>query len=231
MRALSTLLALAYPLLAHAAAYWQSAPLALLAGADLVLLICLPGLLRARVMVWMVLLAALSGLYTLSRMDLGTLPLFAPPILLNAFLAWLFGHTLAAGRMPLIERIVRAMRADPTVLDPAIVAYARRLTAVWAFLFVLLAVLNLVLALLAVPHGLLASFGVAPVPAVPLALWSLFANVLNYAIVGAFFVGEYAWRRRVFPEQPYRSFGDFLQRMIRLGPAFWRDLVRSERPH
>jgi uncharacterized membrane protein len=231
MGALSTLLAVAYPLLAHAAAHWQSAPLALLAGADLVLLICLPGLLRARIMVWALFVAALAGLYALSRLDLATLPLLAPPILLNAFLAWLFGHTLAAGRVPLIVRIVHAMRGAPETLDPAVVAYARRLTALWTGLFVLLASLNLVLALIAVPHGLLVSLGVTPAVSVPLALWSLFANVLNYAIVAVFFIGEYAWRRRVFPDQPYRNFGDFLQRMLRLGPAFWRGLVRSERPH
>jgi uncharacterized membrane protein len=230
IRVLSTLLAVAYPLLAHAAAHWQSAPLALFAAAILILLACLPGLLRTRLVAWALLLAALAGLYALSRQDLATLPLFAPPILLNAFLAWLFGHTLLQGRVPMIVRIVHAMRGAPETLDPAVVAYARRLTAVWTALFVLLAVLSLVLALIAVPHGLLASFGVTPAVSVPLATWSLFANVLNYVIVVAFFIGEYAWRRRVFPEQPYRNFGDFLQRMLRLGPSFWRGLLRSERP-
>lgn len=225
MRVLSTLLALAYPLLAHGAAYWQSPGLALLAAADLLILVALPGLLRRRPIAWLLLLVAAPALWALSRLDLATLPLFAPPILLNAFLAWLFGHTLAHGRMPLIERIIRAMRGEPSELDPAIVRYARRLTLLWSGLFLLLALISLVLALLAVPQGLLSSFGVAPPVAVPLTLWSLFANVLNYLLVALFFVAEYAWRKRVFPDQPYRNFGDFLQRMLRLGPAFWRQLL------
>lgn len=228
MRALSALLAVAYPLLAHAAAHWQSATLALLAAADLVVLICLPALLRGRPLAWLLLAAAAPALWALSRLDLATLPLFAPPILLNAFLAWLFGHTLGQGRMPLIERIVRAMRVEGGALDPAISRYARRLTALWTGLFVLLALLNLVLALLATPHGLLASFGVTPPITVPLALWSLFANVLNYVIVALFFIVEFIWRKRVFPDLPYRSFADFLKRMLRLGPAFWQQLVRVE---
>jgi hypothetical protein len=72
---------------------------------------------------------------------------------------------------------------------------------------------------------LLVHFGVDPPIAVGEAQWSWFANGLNYGLVGGFFVLEYLYRKRRFPGR-YRNFADFLQRMARLGPAFWRDLLR-----
>jgi len=109
---------------------------------------------------------------------------------------------------------------------PALLAYARRLTLAWSLLFVLLALLNLLLALLAVPHGLLASAGLPPPWGVPQAIWSLFANLLNYLIVGMFFVAEFAYRRRRFRDLPYRTLAQFVRGLAALGPAFWRGIVR-----
>ena len=34
------------------------------------------------------------------------------------------------------------------------------------------------------------------------------------------------WRKRVFPQRPYRNFFQFLQQMARLGPGFWGRLMR-----
>ena len=45
-------------------------------------------------------------------------------------------------------------------------------------------------------------------------------------VVGAFFVGEYLLRKRWFPHRPYRHFFDFVHRMARLGPDFWKGLLR-----
>lgn len=222
IRLLAIGLALAYPLLAHAAAHFQSPGLALLAGFDLLLLVLWPALLRGRLLAWLILLLGAGLLLWLQALQLQTLPLFAPPVLLNAFLAWVFGHTLAAGQRPLIERLIWTLHGQPEQLDARVRRYARRLTAAWAALFVLLATVNLGLALCAVPDGLLASAGLAPPLTVPLATWSLFANLLNYVIVAGFFLLEYAFRRRVFPDQPYRNLADFCLRVARLGPAFWR---------
>lgn len=223
---LPAVLAVAYPLLAHAAAWTGTAELALGAGFMLCLLILWPGLASGRVPAWGALALCVAALLWLHGRALGTLPLLAPPVLLNAFLAWLFARTLGPGRRPLIEHLVWTLHGAPDALDPGIAPYARRLTLAWAILFALLASLNLLLALLAVPDGLLASAGLAPPLSVPLSLWSLFANLLNYVIVGAFFLIEYAWRRRRFPQQPYKNFFDFTARVARLGPAFWRSLVR-----
>jgi uncharacterized membrane protein len=166
------------------------------------------------------LLASVAGLHALSASSAAALPLFVPPVLIPAFMAWAFGHTLLHDRVPLIERIIRALHEPGEDLDPAIARYARRLTAIWTALFVAIATVHLALALCASPGGLLLAAGIQPAVFVPLEIWSLFANVLDYAFVGALFVGEYAWRQRVFPRQRYRNIVDFTQRVARLAALF-----------
>jgi uncharacterized membrane protein len=72
----------------------------------------------------------------------------------------------------------------------------------------------------------LAQSGVAAPVSVTQAQWSLFANALNYGVVGAVLLLEFQWRKRVFPQRPYRNMLDFARRMAALGPVFWRDLFR-----
>jgi len=77
-----------------------------------------------------------------------------------------------------------------------------------------------------VPSGVLAQLGQAsPVP-IGDARASLIANLLGYGVIGGFFVGEYVLRGRWFPQRPYRNLPDFLHQLARLGPVFWRDLLR-----
>ncbi|MNR67495.1 hypothetical protein D3C85_1915300 [compost metagenome] len=71
---------------------------------------------------------------------------------------------------------------------------------------------------------MLARLGHVPAWSITQSQWSLFANLANYGIVGGFFLGEYALRRRLFPHRPYRNLLDFLRQMAALGPKFWRDL-------
>jgi uncharacterized membrane protein len=147
------------------------------------------------------------------------------PVALLVLMAWTFGRTLSRGRVPLITQIVAALDAMPaSALAPELRSYTRNLTAAWALLLGALALVNLTLALLAVPNGLLASAGITPPWPVGEAQWSWFANIFNWGIVVGFFVGEYQMRKRRFPGR-YRSLLDFLQRMARLGPAFWRQLL------
>jgi len=219
-RLLPLLLALAFPALAHASAVWNSLPLASAAVACLSLLLCWP--LRTRPRVFGAALTA-AGLLLAALAYLGHshLPLLLPPVLFNAALGLYFARSLKAGRVPLIERIVRAMN-EGQVPHPDVPAYARRLTLLWAVLLLGLAAVNALLGLLATPQGLLHTLGFAPKPAVPLALWSMFANLLNYLIVAAVFLAEYAYRRRRFPQHDYGGFVGFLRRVAGLGPAFWR---------
>jgi uncharacterized membrane protein len=214
------LLALAFPLLAHASALTGSQALALAAVAALVLAVAWP--LRRRPLAFAVVLAfaaALLGLLALTGK--ARVAMLLPPILITFAIGWQFAASLQPGRTPLVQRIVVALHADAMAI-PGVPAYTRRVTWLWALLLGTLCVANLVLALLAVPGGFLHAAGIEPFAPVPLRQWSLFANVVNYAVIVGFFVGEYAFRRTRFPEQPYRNFGDFLGRVARLGPAFWR---------
>ena len=219
-------LGVAYPFLAHMAGTRGGAWSAL-ALADLALLMLAAPLLRRR---WwaLVLLAAL--LATLSWW-VGTpwldLMLLAPPVLFTAWLAWWFGRSLRPGHAPLVTRIVLALYAQAGwATPPGLLAYARRLTAAWALLLAFLALANALLALWAVPGGVLDAFGRTPWIAVPHSAWSWFANLLNYGLVGGFMVAEFHYRKRHFPQRPYRNGIDFARRMAALGPAFWRDLLR-----
>ena len=101
--------------------------------------------------------------------------LYAPPILIDIALASVFGATLRPGRDPLISRFARIEQgALPAELD----CYTRLLTWIWTVLFAAMAATALALAL----------FG-------SLAAWSIFTNLVAYALVAALFVGEYAYRR------------------------------------
>lgn len=221
----SLLLALAFLLLAHASAVAQSEPLALLATAVLGLLLIGP-LHRQRGRFLLALLGLAALLLLLRTSGLAHLPLLLPPVVITGMLGLTFARSLRPGHMPLIERIVRALNGGQ-LPDPGVPAYARRLTSVWALLLLGLTLINLLLALLAVPGGVLHALAV-PLPlSVPLAWWSTFANGINYLLIGGFFVAEYAYRKRRFPHQSYRNFGDFIGRVARLGPAFWRESGRG----
>ncbi len=215
-----TVLGLAYPLAAHAAILTMNPTLIAASIALLVLIILLPGLRRRRVVAWALLVAAGVGLSAIAGREQTLLLLFLPPILINGFMAWVFGHTLRPGQLPLIERIIRILHGNAAGVDSDIAAYARRLTLAWTSLFIALAAANLALAALARPGGILLAFGLNLPVTVSLDTWSLFANVLNYLIVGAFFVIEYWFRRQRFPQQTYRGFFDFIRRLASVSEVF-----------
>jgi len=225
--ALRLLLALAYPLLAHLASSRGSGVLAAVALADIAAIVLLQPLLTRRPWAWGVAALLAAGLVALAQSRYAQLPLLLVPVAFVALVAWAFARTLRAGRVPLISKIVAALEHKPAAaLEPRLHHYTRRLTAAWAVLLAALALANLVLALLAVPNGLLASFGAVPPITVSERQWSWFANLLNYGLVAGFFIGEYALRRRWFPNRPYRNFAEFLRQMGALGPEFWRTLLR-----
>jgi len=218
---------MAYPLIAHAATVMSSRGLTLASLVALALAVLLPGLLARRAAAWLGAAAAVAIVVVLVRQNAAALVLFVPPVLFNFFFAWLFGHTLGPGRRPLVERLVRLLHPPDEALDPEIARYARKLTAAWTLLLAGLGVLNLLLALLASPGGLLETGGLAPPITVPIETWSLFANLLNYLVVGAFFLAEWTYRRRRFPQQTYRNLFDFLRQAAGVGPALLADLRRG----
>lgn len=211
--------AVAYPLLAHGASVLKSPGLTVASVVILAIAMLFKPLTEGRPAAWMILPLVAAAIVGLWRVDAVSLALFLPPVVLNVFLAWLFGHTLARNSTPLIERLVRLLQPPGVPVEPAVIRYAGRLTRAWTALFVLLAAVNLGLAACATPGGLLESIGLPPPLQVSRSVWSLFANVLNYVIVGAFFLLEYAYRRRRYPNRPYRNFPEFLRLAAAAGPA------------
>jgi uncharacterized membrane protein len=214
------LMGASYPVLAHVAALTGRPALIAASLGLLIVLVLMPALRNGRPLAWMILAAATYGVYVAVASGQAMSLLMLPPVLLNGFMAWLFGRTLRAGQMPLIERAARAMRGPGAVLAPEVVAYARGVTQAWTALFVVLAVVNLGLAALARPGGLLLAAGFEPGVSVPLGAWSLFANVLSYLFIGALFAIEFVVRGRRFPHQPYSGLVDFARRLAAQGHLF-----------
>src|SRR5262245_16873670 len=106
--------------------------------------------------------------------------IFVPPVAINALLLWLFGRTLVPGREPLVSSIARLVRGE---LAPELARYTRCVTWAWCVFFAVMAGISICLAAYA-----------------PLAVWSLFANVLVYPLVALMLVAEYAYRRLRFPD-------------------------------
>jgi uncharacterized membrane protein len=125
--------------------------------------------------------------------------LFAPPVLINFAFAAFFATSLAPGRDPVISRYARRERGT---LEPDLARYTRTLTVLWA---VFLAAMGIVAAILAV--------------ASPLAVWSLFCNVISYALVATFLLGEYAYRRLRFRHYRHASLAAFLRNVARGRPS------------
>jgi uncharacterized membrane protein len=214
------LLGVSYPLFAHVAILSARPEMIAASIGLLAVLVLFPGLRAGRPLAWVLLVAAAFGLYVVARSGQTILLLFVPPILLNGFMAWVFGSTLLHGRTPLIERAIILLHGSSKAVTSDMAAYARRLTLVWTILFVALATINFVLAALARPGGLLLAAGLHPSITIPLEVWSLFANVLNYVIVAAMFFLEYQVRLRRFPQQSYGSFFNFIRRLAGVGAMF-----------
>ena len=118
--------------------------------------------------------------------------LFAPPVAINAALASFFGSSLLPGREPLISLFARLEQGGE--LPSELARHARIVTWLWTFLLAGMAATALALAALA-----------------PLETWSLFANVVIYALIGALFVGEYLYRRVRFRHYRHASLAGLLR--------------------
>ena len=111
--------------------------------------------------------------------------LYLPPIGINVALSWVFGRTLVRSRVPLIARFATM---EQGALSAELKTYTRTLTWLWTLLFASAAAISLALALSA-DHD----------------AWSLFTNFLNYGLVAALFLGEFAYRRLRFRNYRHHS--------------------------
>jgi len=109
-------------------------------------------------------------------------------------LAWTFGSTLRAGSTPLITALAQGVH---TRFTPAMRAYTRWLTGLWAGYFVAMVGVSLVI------------YALAPWPA-----WSLYCNVLTPLAAAALFIGEHVMR--------YRRHPDFERVTLRGAAQAWR---------
>lgn len=224
---LQLLLGLGYTALAHLASLWHHDGLALGALVALIAMLIIEPLLARRLWAFVALPLLAWGAWALYDAGHAALPLLLVPVVFVVGIAWIFARTLRAGRTPLITRIVIGIEGDgdPAALAPDLLRYTRGLTAAWAGVLLGMAGANLTLAMLASPAGLLESVGVpSPLP-ISQQQWSWWANLLNYSVIGGFFIIEFAIRKRRFPGR-YKGFVDFLRKLAGLGPMFWRDLLR-----
>ncbi len=225
---LRLLLLALYAPLAHFAGTRQSPLLAVLALGDLALLALIDGLLRRRLAAWLALAVSAVALIALAGSRHALMPLLLVPPLFTAMIGWWFARSLRPGREPIITKVVGALYARAGMpLSARHLGYTRGLTMAWAVLLALLTVVNLVLALIAVPDGVLMRLGIDAAVTVTNAQWSLVANIANYGVLGGFALIEYQVRKFVFPVRPYRNIVDFGRQMAALGPAFWQSFFDS----
>lgn len=180
MKGLLVALACACPIALHAAVLhgnaWLVAAISAAIAANFVLLAA-----RKALPWWLIVVAGGAALIagSMDRQIAARLA-FLPPILIYVFLCWAFGRTLAPGREALVTRIARLVR-DGELPEPLVV-HTRRVTWLWTVTLALMAATSLALARFAAP-----------------ATWSLFTNVLSYALLAALFVLEYVYRLVRYP--------------------------------
>jgi uncharacterized membrane protein len=220
-------LVLLYPILTRVAVHYRSASLTLLATLVLTLVLLGRGLFARHVGAWLGLLAVCALLAVLASLHLALLSLYLPPVLLDLFLGWFFGRTLVRGSRPLIERMAWHLH-DREPLSPEQIVYTRKVTILWTAFFIVMAVINTLLALFAHPDGVLELLGVAPPIMVSQRVWFWFANLLNFGLAAVLMACEFAYRRRRFPEhnERHRHVVGFVQTLRREMPTIWHDLMQ-----
>jgi uncharacterized membrane protein len=216
-RYVSAAFALMYPVTAFIAAKLHDTSLTLVAMGVLTGAVLTPSLWRGAMGAWLTVPVVAALLWWISNSSGDLLMLYAPPVLIPGFLAWVFGFTLTSSQTPLIAQFVRVTHPPDDPIDPNVWPYARKLTLAWTILLATIATVNLVLALL-VEDGLLFAAGITPPWVIAQRHWAMFANLIGYLLIAGFFVGEYMYRGRRFPSQPYKNFFDFLRRTIAASP-------------
>lgn len=122
-----------------------------------------------------------------------------PSILILAGVSVVFGRSLLNGQEPIVNRFMRIELGK--VPEPA-AKYGRRLTVIWAGLLAAMAAESLVLAIFA-----------------DLGTWSWLVNVVNPAILIAFFIGQHMLGRRYLPERRHAS--PLSTFRVMLQPSIW----------
>lgn len=183
------------------------------------------GLRRRKPGAWIVWLACAALLVALGHRSNGRLALDVLPVVLNAAFCSVFASSLVRGATPLIARVIEAIEGRARLALPRVAAYARGLTWAWAVLLGAQAVLLAWLVALdlgAVAHAELAD-----------SAWRWYLHFGGFALVPAFLIVEYAFRRWWLRHIPHASLAEFLTQLARNWPALVRnvafDTARNER--
>ena len=108
----------------------------------------------------------------------------------NGALGLLFGRTLIAPRQPLCTFLAEKIQGRMT---PLVARYTRQVTQAWTVFFFATVLISL---------GL---FWLAPVE-----VWSVFANLLTFPLVGLMFIAENVVRKRILPPEDRIGMGDII---------------------
>lgn len=194
-----------------------------IAAAVVLLLAWLPSVRRRRSMVALTVWLALAALLLVpALMGHPELALMALPVLFLAAIGWMFARTLARGAEPLVTRLVRVIEGEARVNLPGVRGYTRGVTLFWACLLAAMALLSLLIALLAVPGGWLATLGMTVPFALPGSLLAWYPEAGCWIVLLAAFAGEYVfrrWRLRHISHPPARR---FVAQIVRRWPALMR---------
>ncbi|MFZ0871402.1 MAG: xanthomonadin biosynthesis protein [Rhodanobacter sp.] len=217
-------LLLVYPLLAIAGTLTHRQIFPLVALLLLLTALMLPRLAARRIGPWLVWLGLLVALLLVSLYGFAGLLLEGVPILINALLAYWFGHTLRTPE-PLVARFIIAIEGTGRLAQPGVARYARQLTWFWTLLLGAQALLLAVPLLCAEHSGLLARFGiVSPLPISErwAAAW---LHVGGYMLIGAAFLLEYGYRRWRLRHLSHPDLRDMLLQLA----LHWPQLSRGNR--
>jgi len=200
-RVLAALLLFAYFVLTHAAVLTGITYLAQAAWLGLVglAILVVPG-------IWGVAAGAVLAAALLLA-DADTLLKF-PPVVINLAVAAWFGMSLTPGEEPVISWFARLVRGVELPADLA--RYTRNSTVMWTMFLAGMAGVAAALAVLATPQT-----------------WSLFANGINYLLVAALFVGEYAYRRLRYRHHQHPHLAEVIRTLIRAGRRTPRRTARK----
>lgn len=216
------LLLLAYPALIAAGMLTQREIFPLLALMVLVTAVFLPKILSGRVAPTLLWLGIQGLLLVVARLGFAELVLEAVPVVINALLAWWFGRTLFSSRS-LVARCIVAIEGEARLHERGVARYARQLTAFWAVLLGVNALLLSVLLLWAGPSGALVRFGVMPALGIDTWWAGAWLRAGGYVVVIGAFALEYPYRRWRLRHLQHLSLPQMLLRLAVNWPRVLRD--------
>lgn len=213
---------IAYFWMAHRAIATESELFSGIALSLLVFIVYVGRLLRAELRAVIVSVVLLAGIAVLVRVHAGLTGLLLVPTVFLMMAAGVFARTLIKGRIPLLVAAASLIEnVTPAKMDASVRQYTTRQTLAWAVLLYALAFVNLVLALWAVPDGVLSRLGFVVPGLIRSEAVARFMPWLIYGSVGGLLVGEFLYRQRKFPGR-YKSALDYVRKLAKVPLADWQ---------